>query len=157
MLVCLEGCSEKIGGPQKTVEFDESKFGWRKYRGHPVKGQWDFGGVERESGTTFLVLILDTFVDTLMNVIDAWIEPGTTIISDCWGVYRDLEAHCYKHHTVNNSIEFVDKRTGAHTNTIESTWRHIKASFSPYNRKGEYIYHLINYIFAMRCKDEKVH
>ena len=32
-------------------------FGRRKYnRGHPVKGQWVFGGVERESGKTFLGL-----------------------------------------------------------------------------------------------------
>jgi hypothetical protein len=76
-----------------------------------------------------------------MNVIDAWIEPSTTIISDCWGGggwgYRDIDVHGYTHHTVNHNIEFVDKRTGAHTNTNESTWRHAKASFSPYNRKGE--------------------
>jgi hypothetical protein len=56
MLVFLEGCSVKIGGPNKTVEIDESKFGQCKYhRGHSVKGQWVFGGVERESGATFLV------------------------------------------------------------------------------------------------------
>ena len=37
MLIFMEGCSEKIGGPNKTVEIDERKFGWRKYhRGHPV-------------------------------------------------------------------------------------------------------------------------
>jgi len=47
MLVFLEGCSVKIGGPNKTIEIDESKFGRRKYhKGHPVKGQWMFGGVE---------------------------------------------------------------------------------------------------------------
>jgi len=39
MLVFMEGCSEKIGGPNKTVKIDKSKFGQRKYhRGHPVKG-----------------------------------------------------------------------------------------------------------------------
>ena len=57
MLVCMEGCSEKIGGPNMTVE---SKFAKRKYgRGHPFKGQWLFGGVERESGKTFLVPVHD--------------------------------------------------------------------------------------------------
>jgi hypothetical protein len=64
MLVYLEGSSQKIGGPNKTVEIDESKFGQRKYyRGHPVKGQWMFGGVECESGRTFLFLY--------------WTEPPT--------------------------------------------------------------------------------
>jgi hypothetical protein len=58
---------------------------------------------------------------------------------------------------INHSIEFVDKRTGAHTNTTESAWRHVTASLSPYNRKGEYIFHLAHYMFAARCKAEKVH
>jgi hypothetical protein len=38
------------------VEIDESKFGKGKYsRGHHVKGQRVFGGVERGSGRKFLV------------------------------------------------------------------------------------------------------
>ena len=141
MLVYMEGCSEKIGGHNKTVEIDESRFVRRKYhRSHPIKGQWVSGGVERESGKMFLVPVPDRIADTLKDVIDAWIEPGTTVISDCWGAYRDLDAEGYTHHTVNHSIGFVDERTGAHTNTTESTWRHAKAFLSPYNRKGEYIH-----------------
>ena len=90
MLVFLEGCSVKIGGPNKTVEIDGSKFGRQKYhRGHLVKGQWVFGGVERESGETFLVPVPDR-TDTLMTIIRDWIEPGTTVISDSWAAYRDL-------------------------------------------------------------------
>jgi hypothetical protein len=42
------------------------------------------GGVERESRKTFLVPVPDRTADTLKAVIDAWIEPGTTVISDCW-------------------------------------------------------------------------
>jgi len=51
-------------------------------RRHPVKGQWVFGGVERESGETFLVPVPDRTSDTLMAIICDWIEPGTTVISD---------------------------------------------------------------------------
>ena len=40
---------------------------------HPVKGQWVFGGVERESGKTFLFPVPDRTADTLMTVTDAWI------------------------------------------------------------------------------------
>jgi len=157
MLVCMEGCSEKIGGPNKTVEIDESKFGRRKYhRGHPVKGQWVSGGVECESGKTFLVPVPNRIADALMAVIDAWIEPGTMVIIDCWGAYQDLDAQSYTHRTVNNSIGFVDQRSGTDTNTIESTWHHVKAFLSLYNRKGDYIYHLAHYMFAVRCRAEKV-
>ena len=36
--------------------------------------------------------------------------------------------HDFTHLTVNHSLYFVDPSTGAHTNTIESTWRALKAS-----------------------------
>jgi len=70
MLVFLEGCSVKLGGPNTTVEIDESKFGPRKYHtGHRAKGQWVFGGVERGSGKTFLFLVPDRTAGTLMTII----------------------------------------------------------------------------------------
>lgn len=53
-MVFLEDCSEKIGGPNKIVEIDKSKFGKRKlHSGHHVEGQWVFGGVEHGSGRAF--------------------------------------------------------------------------------------------------------
>jgi transposase-like protein len=135
MQVFLEGCSGKIGGPNKTVEIDESKFGRRKFqRGHPCKGQWVFGSIERESDKTFLLPVPDTTADTLMAIIRDSIEPGTTVISDSWGAYGDLESQGYTHRTVKQSIAFVDPFTGAHTNTIERTWRTIKVFLGQNNR-----------------------
>jgi len=53
MLVFIAGRSEELGGPNKIVKVDESKFGRRNYhRGHLVKGHLVFGGVERQSGIT---------------------------------------------------------------------------------------------------------
>ena len=54
---CRETCEvtllkqeDKIGGPGKQVQIDESKFGKRKYhRGHRVEGQWVFGRIEEDS------------------------------------------------------------------------------------------------------------
>ena len=118
---------KKIGGPNKTVEIDESKIGRPKYnRGHPVQGQWVFGGVERGSVRTFLVHAPDRTADTLTAIIREWIEPGTTVISDCWDAYRDLDPLGYTHRTVNHSLYFVDPDTGDHTNTIEFTWHRLK-------------------------------
>jgi hypothetical protein len=84
MLMFLEGCSEKIGRPNQTVEIYKSKFGRRKYNiGHPVQGQWVCGGVVRGSGRKFLVPVPDRTADTLTCIIRDWIEPGTTAMSDC--------------------------------------------------------------------------
>jgi hypothetical protein len=58
--------------------------------------------------------------------------------------------------TVNCGIGFVDQHSGTHTNTIKSMWRHVKAFLSLYNKKGHYIYHLAHYMFAVRCRAEKV-
>jgi transposase-like protein len=153
MVAYVQACSQKIGGPNKIVEIDESKFGRRKYnRGHPVKGQWVFGGVERESGNTFFVPVPDRSAETLMAIIRDWIVPGTTVITDCWGAYYDLEEQGYPHLTVNHSIGFVDPVSGAHTNTIESHWRHLKATLNPYNRRSSYLFQMAHYVFAARCR-----
>lgn len=53
---------EKLGGIDKVVEIDESKFGKRKFhRGHKVDGTWVFGGFERDSGRIFMVCVEDRF------------------------------------------------------------------------------------------------
>jgi len=155
----IETNSEMVGGQDKVVEVDESKFGRRKYhRGRYVEGQWVFGGVERDSGRTFLVAVHDRSSETLSEIIKQWILPGTTVITDCWKAYDRLKYERYDHLRVNHSISFVDEDTGAHTNTIESTWRHVKASLNPYNRKGEvcYIGALAEFMFRRRCKAEDV-
>jgi hypothetical protein len=51
---------------------------------------------------------------------------------------------------------FVDKTTGVHTNTIESTWKQAKALLSPYNRKAVYVYFLAEYMFRQKCKVEDI-
>ena len=144
---------EGFGGPNKTVEIVEIKFGRQKYhRGHHVEGQWVFGGVEWESSRTFLVPIPNRTADTLVAIICDWIEPGTMVISDGWAAYRDLESQGFMHCTVNHAINFIDPDTRAHTNTIESTWRAVKVFLGQYNRGEDYECHLTQYMFVARCK-----
>lgn len=97
--ICIEFMlrkAEKIGGVGHTVEIDESKFGKRKYhRGHQVEGQWIFGGIDRETGKVFMVPVESRDAATLQAACDAWIEKGTTIISDCWKVSEIGESSDY--------------------------------------------------------------
>lgn len=77
----------QIGGHGIIVEIDESKIGKRKYhRGHPVEGQWVFGGVERETNKCFIVPVQDRSKETLLPLIKKYVRPGSVIISDFWKV-----------------------------------------------------------------------
>jgi len=94
----------------------------------------------------------DRTADTLVTIIRDWIKPGTTIISDQWAAYRNLDSHGYTHCTVNHSLQFVDPVTEDHTYTIESTWRTVKVFLGQYNKGEDYEFHLAHYMFAARCK-----
>jgi len=143
----LSKCSKKIGGPGKTVEIDESKFGKRKYnRGRHVDGQWVLGGIERESKRSFFAPVEKRDAETLIPIIEAYVEPGTTIITDCWKAYSTLGERGYIHQVVNHSKEFVSEE-GFHTNTIESTWHALKRSLPRYGaRTGMYNAYFEEYI-----------
>jgi hypothetical protein len=69
--------------------------------------------------------------ETLLPIILAHTRPGTTIHSDQWAAYRDLQ-RCLPtvavHRTVNHhSRHFVDHATGTHTQSIESYRSQVKA------------------------------
>lgn len=146
-LCVLEQDSEQIGGVGKHVEIDESKFGKRKYhRGKKVDGVWVFGGIERESKKCFFEVVEDRSAATLIPIIKKYIKPGTIILSDCWKAYSSLTSEGYGHLTVNHSIEFKNKETGACTNLIESTWHAVKNSLPRSGtQKSLYDSYLIEY------------
>ncbi len=58
----------------------------------------------------------------------------------------------YQHLRVNHSISFKDPNTGAHSNSIESSWRALKAvTTSSGRRKAHILGNLARYIFNKRC------
>jgi hypothetical protein len=122
--------------------------------GQPVKDQCVFGGVERESGRTFLVTVPDRTADTLTNVKRVSIESGTTLTSDCWAAYWEIESQGYTHRNVSHSNSFVNSDRRDNTNTIECTWHHVNAFLVSYHRQ-EYEYHLAYYMLAAKCNAHK--
>lgn len=87
------------------------------------------GGICRESQECFLYAVPDRTETTLINCIKASIKPGTTIITDCWRSYCNIEKipdMNYKHMTVNHSKNFVDPISGACTNLVEGMWNICK-------------------------------
>ena len=148
MLEFLEGSSEKIGGPNKTIEIDDSKIGrWKYNRVSGCLAVSNKGPAEH---------LFPSRTESLTAIICKWIEPGTMVISDCWGAYHNFDSQGYTHRTVNHSLYFNHPDPGDHTNTIESTWHCLKVFLQPYNR-ADYRYHLAHYMFAVTCKAREHH
>ena len=83
-----------------------------------------------------------------MKFIKKHIRAGTTVISDCWKAYNTVGLEGYVHLTVNHSENFKDPKTGAHTNTIERTWREVRANIPRFGqRKKHMVRYLAEYIF----------
>lgn len=64
---------------------------------------------------------------TLEDAIKLWVDPLSTIATDCWKGYNRIENHGYFHQKVNHKRYFVHPGTGVHTNNIEATWRALRA------------------------------
>ena len=117
----------RIGGVGRTVEIDESAFVRRKYNvGRQVRTQWVFGGLDTTTNEGFLVAVNKRDAATLLPIIQNYIRPGTTVVSDLWGAYNTVANLGYQHLTVNHSINFVDPVTHATTNHVESMWARAK-------------------------------
>ena len=106
------------------VEIDECLLVRRKNNaGHLVREQWVFGGYNIATKVGFMVPVDRRDAANLLPIIQQYITPGTTIISDLRAAYNTIETLGYQHLIVNHSVNFVDPTTGACTNHIESVWK----------------------------------
>lgn len=159
--------SNKIGGRNEIVEIDETKIAKRKYnKGHKVEGAWVIGGIQRsrlknkvtnENKKVFLEPIEERNIENINQIISKYIKKGTTIYTDCWKGYNDLNKIGYKHKTVNHKKHFKDPITGIHTNTIEGTWNGLKQSIIPRNRnKKDIILYLREYQWRKKNREYNI-
>ncbi|XP_054155892.1 uncharacterized protein LOC128954341 [Oppia nitens] len=161
--VCMCALDQKyenegmIGGEGVVVEIDESLVGKMKYwKGRLRKGNWILGMVERGKDRNGYRLELRN-ADTLIPLIQKHVAPGTTIITDEWRAYLSLEKYGYKHLTVNHSKHFKDPVTGAHTNTIEGSWKWMKYKLTTRGyRRDQLAMHLCEYLWFRDCRRNNI-
>lgn len=68
----------------------------------------------------------------LMPIIQRYVRPASTILSDSWPAYRRLQQEGFIHYQVNHRRFFVHPRTGAHTQHLERAWRTFKSDVYHY-------------------------
>ena len=92
--------------------------------------------------------------NTLIPLIQKWIQPGSIIHSDCWKYYNKLSKLGYTHITVNHSKEFMNVSNAACTNSIESDWRHAKVSMPRYGvHQGMHAAYLAEFMWRHKYSD----
>lgn len=125
--------TQKIGGNNKIVEIDETCISHRKYnRGRFVKEVWIFGGICRDDGNIFAIVVPDRTKETLMAALKKYVLPDSIIYSDSWKAYTDIEQYFKEHKQVNHSTNFVDPVTKCNTQRIERLWREFKSIVKKY-------------------------
>ena len=148
----------KIGGIDKIVEVDESKFGKRKYnRGRRVEGVWVLGFYERK-GPIILLPVETRDALTLKRHLKKYIDSDSKVYSDCWRGYIWCREYFNEHFTVNHSREFVNRETNCHTNGIEGSWSAIKATIPKQSRtKVRIMPYLVRYMLLKNESGDTLH
>jgi hypothetical protein len=100
------------------IKIDESFFGKQRSKQDQVI---IVGAIDADSKYIRLELIANREQATLEDFVLRHIAPGSTIVTDYWLGYTDLDNLGYNHFPFNHS-----KGEFTHTNQIESLWAEIK-------------------------------
>jgi len=92
----------------------------RSYGGRVSGGAWVFGLIHGRDLRYYAVR--DRSAVTLMKIVRENVVAGSVVHSDEWPGYNPLRRLGYDHATANHQLNYVDPRTGAHTQAIERTW-----------------------------------
>lgn len=144
------------------VEIDESYFGPRRVRGMRGRGAGKkiivFGLLKRH-GKVYTQIVPNVSRDTLKQIVQAHVEPSSTIYSDGWRSYDGLVDWGYKkHYRVNHgNNEFA---TGhKHINGIENFWGVAKVRLAKFRglRKEYFNLHLKECEFRYNMRNEDMY
>jgi len=103
----------------KTKNKYQNNWGAFSTRKAPIIGMMERGG------KVFVQKIHNRSEKTLTNIITKHIEKGSTVYTDAWNGYKNLNKIGYDHDYINHSArEYV--RGKVHTNSIEGFWSFLK-------------------------------
>jgi transposase-like protein len=113
------------------VEIDETVVGGYHpgKRGAGAAGKTVVFGMLQRDGEVMTKVVPNTKSVTLHPIIEATVEPGSTVHTDEMKTYKLLGMKGYNHQTVHHrQNEYV--RGDCHTNGLENFWKHLKGSIN---------------------------
>jgi transposase-like protein len=142
----------KLGGPNSTVEVDETYIGGKARNMHAKerrrKNVKDIGaktmvmGAVQRGGKVVAKVVPNRKKDTILNAIVPFIEEGTTVNTDEFPAYP-FAMKDFEHKVINHLEKYVDGNV--HTNGIENFWSLLKRGLG-----GTYVavepFHLFRYV-----------
>jgi len=156
----LLGDDEKLEGPNghNPVEIDEMYHGGKAKggRGRPMVGDKQKipvvgiaqRGTKHRIGKVIALATPDVKKQTVMAIIKERVLPSSTIFTDDYCIYDDLEHHRnnYRHRRINHSSK-VYVMGDCHTNTIEGFWSLVKRGIGG-------VYHSVSQKYLQTYLDE---
>ncbi|KAH9587098.1 hypothetical protein MS3_00000033 [Schistosoma haematobium] len=138
---CRDICASKMtrlcqsfGGVECIVEIDKTIVRKRKYnRGRSIKEEWVLGIYDRSTQKGHFQRVRNRRANTIIPIIQEYVQPGTTVYTDDWRAYRCLHRLGYVHHVGVHERNFVDPTTGVHTNNTEAMWSRLKEFLRSYH------------------------
>jgi transposase-like protein len=119
---------DPLGGPGSIVEIDETLVGGSvSGMGSGYKGNKAcvVGMLERD-GELVTRVVASRTKEAMRGLIHSQIIPGTTIHTDEFGGYKDLDQCGFNHVRVNHKAGFYADAKGAGVNALEGYWAMLK-------------------------------
>jgi transposase-like protein len=119
---------DPLGGVGETVEIDETLIGGSVsgmesgYKGNKTC----VVGMQDRDGELITRVVRSRTKDAMRSVIGRYVLPGTTINTDEFGGYKDLDQCGFQHVRVNHKSGFYADGKGAGVNTLEGYWAMLK-------------------------------
>ncbi|OZA61451.1 MAG: hypothetical protein B7X78_07395, partial [Sphingomonadales bacterium 39-62-4] len=122
-----------LGGPGEHVEVDETLIGGSvSGKGSGYKGsKTAVVGVMERGGEIVTRVVQRRTKQAMRTVILDTVMPGTTLNTDEFGGYKDIDQSGYRHIKVNhNAGQYVCTTSGATVNALKGFWAQLKRSIN---------------------------
>jgi transposase len=130
--MAAQDSDDPLGGFGETVEVDETLIGGSiSGMGSGYKGNKTcvVGMLERD-GELITRVVKSRTKEAMQGLILSHIVPGTTLNTDEFGGYKDIDKSGFRHVKVNHSLGQYATAQGAGVNALEGFWAQLKRSIN---------------------------